>query len=274
MRCTCKWAGSICSWISHVDSHQSSSPSTQLPLWQADHTLSQYHFRPADHLLDWSFLIPVLDGCVGNGERRGEGNNQSQIWCSDTQAGLWAFSVEHSSRGIAQGTIKPSLSGWEGGPSSVTHSGTWWLQLLLSWSLSPWGTTPPVYTILVVEYGWIMSPVSLNTFNICLANKILAPWSVFKTLPGGAPHSWYESHDNTQSCSHNHQHAPLHPHGYNLTYFHLCHLLRLLIPSLTFLVRSLWPHHYWFEVIVCGSKLGVCLFVFSIRSSAPWEETL
>lgn len=32
------------------------------------------------------------------------------------------------------------------------------------------------------------------------------------------------------------------------------------------------PHHYWFEVTVFGFELGVCLFIFSIRSSAPGEE--
>ena len=170
MRCTCKWAGSILSWISHVDSHQS-SPSTQLPHWQADHTLSQHHFRPADHLLDWSFLIRVLDGCAAAAAKSLQscptlckpidGSPPGILWDSPSKntgvgchclllmdvlgmekAGVrgttkarfglqihkldsqdWLFSVEHSSTGISQETIKPSLSGWEGGPSSVTHSG-------------------------------------------------------------------------------------------------------------------------------------------------------
>ena len=39
-------------------------PQHPAPHWQADHTLSQYHLRPADHLPDWSFLIHVLNGCV------------------------------------------------------------------------------------------------------------------------------------------------------------------------------------------------------------------
>lgn len=39
-------------------------------------------------------LIRFLDGCIGNGESRGEGNNQSQIWSLDTQAGLLGLTIQ------------------------------------------------------------------------------------------------------------------------------------------------------------------------------------
>lgn len=205
MRFTCKWAGSICSWISHVDSHGSSAPSTRFPHWQADHALSQHHLQPANYLLYWT--------CFDSFPWRMRWEWRKQGWGEQPKPDLvfgytsWALRIDYSVARILpqahpRGQLNPACLAEKGallGPliqALILSPG--WLQSLPSWSLSSSSTPPPIYPTLAVRFCWIMSPVSSNTFSVCLGNNIPGPGSVFKTPPGGDPHSRYESCDSTQ----------------------------------------------------------------------------
>lgn len=134
-------------------------------------------------------LVHFLDGCIGNRERRVEGNNKSQIFCwlqkLHPSDGLWNPDF-HSH---IQGDHYTQCVQLRRGPCEEP-------------SFMPWGSTIAITSYLASEltgcfsnlsftgcqsFGWIISHVSSRTFHVCLGSKTQTPLSVFKASQSVAP---------------------------------------------------------------------------------------